>query len=150
MCNMSIKRFDEIKENSVIDILKMALDDMVSSGEFDERDDDTLYHFGIEITNYKVIKKSWKRKFESLSKYVHELDDKTSKDLYDTEAENLETFKLNDNEWEFIAFSDAYEGYRITITSDNGKLRVSKYEPVGEEECNQYGMTPDAIYKILN
>jgi len=144
--NMSIKRFNDINDSdSVIDILKKLIDD-----RNDERDNDALYHLGIDITNYQLIKKSWKKKFESFIRYIHDVDDETAKSLYDSESENLETLKLDDNIWEFIAFSDGYDGHKVTFTNDDNKLRLVKCEPVGENECNQYGMDYDTIYKLLN
>jgi len=51
---MSIKRFNDINDSdSVIDILKKLIDD-----RNDERDNDALYHLGIDIANYQLIKKS--------------------------------------------------------------------------------------------
>jgi len=144
---MSIKKFNE---HSVIDILKELTDQMVESGEADERDNDALYHLGIEITGWKNIKKNWKERFAEISKYIHDIDDDMAQILFDSDAENLETFKLTDDVWEFIAFSDGYEGCRVTFTNRDNKLKLVSCEPVGEDECEQYGMSDESIYKLLN
>lgn len=144
-----IKKFNELGSESVIDILKRSQDEMLSSGEIDERGDDGLFQLGSDIMSYKNIKKNWPKAYSFLSKYVHDITDEVAEKLYSAESENIETFKLDDSTWEFIGFSDAYEGYRLTFTNDDGKLRLVKYEFVDEDECNQYGMDSNVIDNLL-
>jgi hypothetical protein len=87
---------------------------------------------------------------KEISEYIHDIDDKTAQTLYDAEAENLETLKLSDDIWEFNAFSDSYEGCRVSLTSDGDKLKLVSWEVIDEEECEVEGMSDSKIYKLLN
>lgn len=149
-----MKKFNEFENESVIDILRRSQDEMLASGEIDERGDDGLFQLAGDIMAWKIIK--WKsenlsktKAYAFVSKYVHDIPDNIADDLYSAESENIETFKLDDSTWEFIGFSDGYEGYRVTLTNDNGKLRLVKHEFADEDDCNQYGMDSRLIDKLL-
>lgn len=145
-----MKKFNEFENESVIDILRKSQDEMLASGEIDERGDDGLFQLAGDIMAWKNIKKNWPKAYAFVSKYVHDIPDNIADDLYSAESENIETFKLDDSTWEFIGFNDGYEGYRVTFTNDNGKLRLVKHEFADEDDCNQYGMDSRLIDKLLS
>lgn len=145
-----MKKFNEFENESVIDILRKSQDEMLASGEIDERGDDGLFQLAGDIMAWKNIKKNWPKAYDFVSKYVHDIPDNIADDLYSAESENIETFKLDDSTWEFIGFNDGYEGYRVTFTNDNGKLRLVKHEFADEDDCNQYGMDSRLIDKLLS
>jgi len=130
---------------NVIEILKNALNDMVSKGEIDELDDTALYHLGQNFSSYLLVKKHWPKDYLFLKKYFHEIDFKFKYDF-----ENLETFELSDDTWEFIGFDDGYEGHRLIFKSEDGKLKLTNHTEVGEDECNQYGIQSNVIKALLN
>lgn len=144
-----MKKFNEFENESVIDILRKSQDEMLASGEIDERGDDGLFQLAGDIMAWKNIKKNWPKAYDFVSKYVHDIPDNIADDLYSAESENIETFKLDDSTWEFIGFNDGYEGYRVTFTNDNGKLRLVKHEFADEDDCNQYGMDSRLIDKLF-
>jgi hypothetical protein len=139
-----------IRKHSVIDILKKLTDQMVSNGEADDRDSDALFHLGMDIMSWKNIKNKWKNRYDQISQYIHDIDDHLLLFLCYVKAENLETFKLSDDVWEFIAFSDGSEGCRVSMTCHDNKLKVIRCEIVGEEDFESYAISDDEIYKILN
>jgi len=145
-----MKKFNEFENESVIDILRKSQDEMLASGEIDERGDDGLFQLAGDIMAWKNIKKNWPKAYAFVSKYVHDIPDNIADDLYSAESENIETFKLDDSTLEFIGFNDGYEGYRVTFTNDNGKLRLVKHEFADEDDCNQYGMDSRLIDKLLS
>ena len=144
-----MKKFNEFENESVIDILRKSQDEMLASGEIDERGDDGLFQLAGDIMAWKNIKKNWPKAYDFVSKYVHDIPDNIADDLYSAESENIETFKLDDSTWEFIGFNDGYEGYRVTFTNEDGKLRLVKHEFADEDDCNQYGMDSRLIDKLF-
>lgn len=145
-----MKKFNEFGNESVIDILKRSQDEMIASGEIDERGDYGLFQLASDIMSWKNIKKNWPKAYAVVSKYVHDIPDNIAEDLYNAESENIETFKLDDSTWEFIGFSDGYEGYRVTFTNEGGKLRLVKHEFANEDDCNQSGMDSRLIDRLLS
>jgi len=62
------------------------------------------------------------------------IDKKLEKSLFDTE--NVIFTKIDESKLEVMLFSDGYEGYRLTLEDDNGKLKVVSSEKVNEDIIN--------------